>query len=208
MKLARLEVLSESEVKQIHQHTLEILENTGIRVALKKMRELLADSGCKVDETSKIVRFPPAMGGVNYITCVGTLESTNLGAHELAVIDNEIIGRVERALSGIKVNETMLAFDDIQRVGAGGNYLMEPFTLEHFKSEHFIPSVSERNQIEAWKESGRKNIVDHAAAEVDRILTEHRPKVLDPKLKEELDTYVEMVKQRKIEDFENAEWES
>jgi trimethylamine--corrinoid protein Co-methyltransferase len=149
-----------------------------------------------------------AMGGVNYITCVGTLESTNLGAHELAVIDNEIIGRVERALNGITVNETMLAFDDIQRVGAGGNYLMEPFTLEHFKSEHFIPTVTDRNQIEAWTESGRKNMVDHAAAEVDRIVAEHRPKVLDPKLKEELDAYVEMVKQRKIEDFENAEWES
>jgi hypothetical protein len=43
---------------------------------------------------------------------------------------------------------------------------------------------------------------------VDRILVEHRPKVLDPKLKEELDAYVEMVKQRRIEDFENAEWES
>ena len=61
MKLDRLEVLSQSEIKQIHQHTLEILANTGIRVSLKKMRELLADSGGKVDETSKMVRFPPAM---------------------------------------------------------------------------------------------------------------------------------------------------
>jgi trimethylamine--corrinoid protein Co-methyltransferase len=148
-----------------------------------------------------------AMAGVYYITCVGTLESTNLGAHELAVIDNEIIGRVERALKGINVNQTMLAFDDIQRVGADGNYLMEPFTLEHFKSEHFIPTVTDRNQIEAWKESGRKNIVDHAAAEVDQIIAEHQPRELDPKLIAELDAYVEMVKKRKIEDFEKAEWE-
>ena len=149
-----------------------------------------------------------AMAGVNYITCVGTLESTNLGAHELAVIDNEIIGRVERALKGIDVNDTMLALNDIQRVGADGNYLMEPLTLEHFKTEHFIPAVSDRNQLEAWKESGQKNIVDHAAAEVGRILAEHRPKVLDPKLAAELDAYVETVKKRKIEDFEKAEWES
>jgi trimethylamine--corrinoid protein Co-methyltransferase len=148
-----------------------------------------------------------AMGGVNYITCVGTLESTNLGAHELAVIDNEIIGRVERALKGIRVDEAMLALEDIQRVGADGNYLMEPFTLEHFKSEHFIPVVSDRNQIEAWKASGRKNIADHASSEVERILGEHRPRVLDPKLGAELDAYVEMVKQRTIEDFEKAEWE-
>jgi trimethylamine--corrinoid protein Co-methyltransferase len=148
-----------------------------------------------------------AMAGVNYITCVGTLESTNLGAHELAVIDNEIIGRVERALKGINVNETLLAFDDIQRVGPDGNYLMEPFTLEHFKAEHFIPTVTDRNQIEAWKESGRKNMVDHASVEVDRILAEHQPRVLDRKLAAELDAYVETVKKRKIEDFEKAEWE-
>jgi trimethylamine--corrinoid protein Co-methyltransferase len=148
-----------------------------------------------------------AMAGVNYITCVGTLESTNLGAHELAVIDNEIIARVERALEGINVSETMLAFDDIQSVGADGNYLLEPFTLEHFKSEHFIPTVTDRNQIEAWKESGRKNMVDHATAEVNRILAEHEPRVLDPRLMAELDAYVEMVKKRNIEDFEKAEWE-
>jgi len=35
---------------------------------------------------------------------------------------------------------------------------MEPFTLEHFKSEHFIPSVTDRDQLEAWKESGRKTL--------------------------------------------------
>ena len=84
---------------------------------------------------------------------------------------------------------------------------MEPLTLEHFKSEHFIPTVTDRNQIEAWKESGRKNMVDHASVEVDRILAEHQPRVLDPKLAAELDAYVETVKKRKIEDFEKAEWE-
>ena len=61
MMLKRLEVLSESEVNQIHERTLEILAKTGIRVTLKKMRDLLADHGCNVDESSKIVKFPPSM---------------------------------------------------------------------------------------------------------------------------------------------------
>ena len=59
MKIDRLEVLSQSEIKQIHQHTLELLENTGIKVMLKKMRNLLAECGCQVDENSKIVKFAP-----------------------------------------------------------------------------------------------------------------------------------------------------
>jgi len=148
-----------------------------------------------------------AMGGANYITCVGTLESTNLGAHELAVIDNEIIGRTERALRGIDTNPEKLLLEDIQRIGPEGHYLTEDSTLEYFKEEHFIPAVTDRKQLDAWKSSGRKNIADYAAKEVDRILAQHKPRELDPKLAEELDAYVEMVKKRSPDDFQAAEWE-
>jgi len=149
-----------------------------------------------------------AMAGANYITCVGTLESTNLGAHELAVIDNEIIGRVNRALRGIQVDDTLLAAKDIRRVGPSGNYLMEPLTLESFKQEHFIPLVSDRDQMEAWKKAGSPGIADHARAEVTRILAQHQSHRLEPKLVQELDNYVDVVKRRSIADFEAAEWES
>jgi trimethylamine--corrinoid protein Co-methyltransferase len=148
-----------------------------------------------------------AMGGANYITCVGTLESTNLGAHELAVIDNEIIGRIERSLRGIDVRADKLLLDDIQRIGPEGHYLTEDSTLEYFKEEHFIPTVTDRTPLDTWKSSGRKGISDHAAEEVDRILREHKPRDLDPRLAEELDAYVERVKQRSTADFEAAEWE-
>ncbi len=149
-----------------------------------------------------------AMAGANYITCVGTLESTNLGAHVMAVIDNEIIGRVDRALRGLQVDNTLLAADDIQRVGPGGNYLMEPLTLQSFKQEHYIPSVSDRDQMEAWKKAGSPGIADHAQAEVTRIIAEHQPPQPDPKLVRELDNYVNVVKKRSITDFEAAEWEA
>jgi trimethylamine--corrinoid protein Co-methyltransferase len=148
-----------------------------------------------------------AMAGVNYITCVGTLESTNLGAHEMAVIDNEIIGRVERALRGINVDEQLLCVDDIQRTGPGGNYLMAPMTLQHFREEHFIPALSDRNSMEAWRAAGSSNIIDHAAAEVKRLLAQHQPRQLDEKRVEELDRYVDLVRQRSLDDFEAAEWE-
>jgi len=148
-----------------------------------------------------------ALGGVNYITCVGTLESTNLGAHEMAVIDNEIIGRVERAIRGIDVNEVTLALETIAKVGPDGNYLMESHTQQHFRKEHFMPRVSDRDMLETWDKKGRKSMVDHAAAEVERILKQHQPREIDAGLSEELDRYVEMVLQRTIADFEAAEWE-
>lgn len=148
-----------------------------------------------------------AMGGANYITCVGTLESTNLGAHELAVIDNEIIGRTERALRGIEVNTEKLLLDDIRRIGPDGHYLMEESTLNYFQEEQFMPVVSDRKQLDAWKASGRKNIADNAAEEMERILTEHTPRELDPGLVKELDAYVAQVEKRSLDDFKEAEWE-
>jgi len=180
--------------------------NLPVRTVAGATESKLLDVQCGFERAQSMLLA--AMGGANYITSIGTLESTNLGAHEMAVIDNEIIGRVERALAGITVNDTLLACQDIQRVGPGGNYLLEPLTLEKFKSEHFIPDVSDRDPMEAWKDAGKKGIVDHAHEEVNRILKDHQPKEPDEKLKQALDEYVASVYKRNIEDFEAAEWES
>ena len=59
MKIDRLKVLDEQEIRTIHQHSLEVLSEVGIKVELKKMRSLLADLGCAVDEKEKLVRFRP-----------------------------------------------------------------------------------------------------------------------------------------------------
>jgi trimethylamine--corrinoid protein Co-methyltransferase len=149
-----------------------------------------------------------AMGGANYITCVGTIESTTAGTHELAVIDNEIIGMVERAIRGIEVNDNNLALDVIRRVGPGGNYLMEEHTQMNFRNEHFIPKLADRNSREIWEQQGNKEMTDYAREEAKRILSEHEPKDLDPGLSKELDEFVDMVSKRSIDDFEAAEWES
>ena len=148
-----------------------------------------------------------AMAGVNFITSVGTLESTNQGAHELCVIDNEIIGRIERLMEGIAVNPTTLAMDAIQRVGSEGNYLKEHHTLNHIIPEHFIPFVSDRQPFEAWKRSGQKGIIDHAAEKVNTILENHQPVALDAGLAKELDAFVERIKRRLVDDYQAAEWE-
>ncbi len=148
-----------------------------------------------------------AMAGVNYITCVGTLESTNLGAHVLSVIDNEIIGRVERAVRGIEVNDISLAADIIKNVGPDGNYLMESHTQQHFRQEHFIPSISDRDQLEIWDKGGRQSIMDHARKKMEKLMDEHQANSIDPALAAELDRFVDMVKKQSIDDYYAAEWE-
>jgi len=57
MELARLAVLSEQEIKQIHQASLDILDSCGVKVLHPAMLGFLKDQGLQVDPQSQTVRF-------------------------------------------------------------------------------------------------------------------------------------------------------
>jgi len=54
----QIKVLSEQEKHRVHESTLNILANTGVRVETALGRKYLAEAGAQVDESTKIVRFP------------------------------------------------------------------------------------------------------------------------------------------------------
>ena len=54
-----LTFLSDSEVEQIHEASLRILKETGVKVLSEKVRKLLADNGAEVD--GEIVKIPKPM---------------------------------------------------------------------------------------------------------------------------------------------------
>jgi trimethylamine--corrinoid protein Co-methyltransferase len=148
-----------------------------------------------------------AMAGANYITCVGTSESTMAGGHELAVIDNDLIGMVRRTLSGIEVTDETLALDVIKKVGPNGSYIMEAHTLEHFRKELYISDIVDQEKRETWQQKGEKGMLEKARDKARKILAEHRPIDRDPNLMQELDDYVKSVAVRSLDDFYAAEWE-
>lgn len=53
-----LRVLSEDEIAQVHERSLKILAETGVRVNTAKGRQYLKGAGAEVDEKSKIVKIP------------------------------------------------------------------------------------------------------------------------------------------------------
>ena len=148
-----------------------------------------------------------AMAGANYITCVGTTESTMAGGHELAVIDNELIGMTKRALAGISVTEDTLALDVIKKVGPNGNYIMESHTLDHFRNEQFLSNIVDRDMRDVWENEGKRGMVERAREEALKILANHEPRELDSQLVKEMDGFVAMVSKRSEEDYYAAEWE-
>jgi len=56
-----LRVLSEDEKTQVHERSLKILAETGVKVDTAKGRQYLKDAGAEVNENSKIVKFPRAL---------------------------------------------------------------------------------------------------------------------------------------------------
>ncbi len=58
MKLPLLQVLSETEVEEIHQVSLRLLWDLGIRVEDEELRQVLKRAGCKTEEDDDIVCFP------------------------------------------------------------------------------------------------------------------------------------------------------
>jgi trimethylamine--corrinoid protein Co-methyltransferase len=59
--IANLQVLSENERNEIHERTLSVLWDTGVRVETARGRKILGDAGATVDEGSHIVHFPRSL---------------------------------------------------------------------------------------------------------------------------------------------------
>ena len=176
------------------------------RVVAGASESKVLDIQCGIERERSIMMA--AMAGANYITCVGTIESSIGGSHEVSVIDDEIIGAVKRAQRGIDVNDNTLAMDVIREVGPDGNFISQRHTQQNFRKEHFLPKLASIEKRDIWEKEGKKNMVDLAREKAKKILASHTAKDIDPKLKKELEKYCEMVKNRSIDEFYAAEWEA
>ncbi len=57
----QLKLLKDSEIEQIHEESMKILEEVGIKVKSKKARDIFRKNGAKVDESTEIVKIPREM---------------------------------------------------------------------------------------------------------------------------------------------------
>jgi trimethylamine---corrinoid protein Co-methyltransferase len=92
-------------------------------------------------------------------------------------------------------------------VGYGGNYFAENHTVDHYRTEHYIPRLAVREPYATWEKDGSRLALDHARARVREILARHQPRQLDPALARELEDYRTMVAGRSLEEFYSYEVE-
>jgi len=172
----------------------------------------VTDSKC-LDMQNGFERFQTlmfaALAGINFITCAGTYEATLAGALELTVIDNELIGMVERAMEGLEVNKETIGLDVIEKVSTskikGATYLSEKHTRKFMKKELFIPNLVDRNRRTKWRKKGSKDLVKVASETVEKILEDFTEYKIENEINSELQNYMKMVDKRTYEDYAKIE---
>jgi trimethylamine--corrinoid protein Co-methyltransferase len=136
-----------------------------------------------LDEQSAFERtinaLAAAQAGANVLDGAGLLEHDLTASAEQLVIDNEILGLIKRTLSGINLDKENLAVDVIRRVGHEGNFLAERHTLDHFRSEHYVPTLCDRRTRIQWERMGARDIVKAAREKMHNLLEHHTPPTLD-----------------------------
>ncbi len=125
-----------------------------------------------------------ALAGSNYIHhAAGLLENMTTVSPEQFVLDNEIIGMTLRVLRGMEVNDKTLAVDVINRVGPGGNFLMDDSTLKNMRDEFYYPSeVISREGREVWESRGGDDALERARKIAIAIMMNHPTKPIDKRI--------------------------
>ena len=133
-----------------------------------------------------ITGFSIYLGGADLMLNPGMFSSGMIASFEQLVIDNEILGYLERVVRGMEVNKETLAVNLVRKVGHGGQFLKEPHTLKHFRNELWMPDISCRSAFGRWITRGGHDVVETAREKARKILNEHHPEELNPDVKSAL----------------------
>ena len=115
-----------------------------------------------------------ANAGSTLIFEAAGMQASLLGvALESFVIDNEVLGAIQRTVRGIEVSEDTLSYEVIHDVAFGeGHFLSHDQTLDRMETDYFYPQIGDRNDPTTWAEMGATDIRERAKDQVREILKE------------------------------------
>jgi trimethylamine--corrinoid protein Co-methyltransferase len=125
---------------------------------------------------------------------VGLLEDSSCLFLEQIVIDDEIVGAIARLIRGEWADDVTMALDVIEKVGVGKNFLAQKHTVQHMRSEFFMPNLIDRRSYDAWSSDGSKTLVQKAREKTKWILANHQVPALEKETQMKLDAVIEKAK--------------
>ena len=150
---------------------------TGIAAGMADAKLPDAQSGYEKAYTTTLA----AHSGANLIYESAGMHASLLGCcYESMVIDNDMLGAVNRTVRGIEVNDDTMSLNTIREVCTAGpnHYLGHAQTLNLMQRDYIYPDVSDRSNPNEWLEANKPVLLETARRRVDEILAEHYPALI------------------------------
>jgi trimethylamine---corrinoid protein Co-methyltransferase len=122
-----------------------------------------------------------AMTGINLMYESAGMHASLLGfCLESLLIDNDMLGAINRNVRGIEVNEDTLSLDVITEtcLEGPGHFLGSNQTLTMMQTEYVYPHMANRMSPKEWNEAGKPDILSKAIARKKEILGSHFPEYI------------------------------
>ena len=101
-------------------------------------------------------------------------------ALESYVIDNDMLGAIQRTVRGLEVDEETLSFETIREVVTGeGHFLGHEQTIAAMTRDYLYPEVGDRASPADWTDAGALDMRARARARTKEILASHFPDHID-----------------------------
>jgi len=116
--------------------------------------------------------------GANLVYEAAGMHASLLGVClESYVIDNDMLGAINRTIRGIEVNDDTLSLAAMRDVCIDGpsHYLGHDQTMALMERDYVYPDVANRQSPKEWNESDRPDVLEVACRRTQKILGSHFP---------------------------------
>ncbi|MDE0309461.1 MAG: trimethylamine methyltransferase family protein [Acidiferrobacterales bacterium] len=148
---------------------------TGIAAGMADSKVPDAQSGFEKGYTTSLAGH----SGANMVYESAGMQASLLGlSYEGFVIDNDMLGAVNRSVRGIEVDEDSLSIEVMRDVCIGGpnHYLGHDQTMNLMQKDYVYPEVGDRTSPKEWAEQGSTTVIEKSQMIVQQILSSHYPR--------------------------------
>ena len=147
---------------------------TGIAAGMADAKLPDAQSGYEKSYTNALA----AHCGANLVYESAGMQASLLGCcYESMVIDNDMLGAVNRTVRGVEVSDESLSIGAMRDVCIGGpdHFLGHGQTIGLMEKDYVYPDLGDRTSPKEWAEQGAPQLLEKARAQVRQILSTHHP---------------------------------
>lgn len=147
---------------------------TGVAAGMTDAKLPDAQSGYEKAYTNTLA----AHSGANLVYESAGMHASLLGCcYESFVIDNDMLGAINRTVRGIEISDDTLSINAMRDVCIDGpsHYLGHDQTLQRMQKDYVYPDIGDRTSPKEWAEQNKPDLIDSASDRVSKLLTGYRP---------------------------------